>query len=265
MTKDTSKIINSAFNKELKEGHRKSLPKYRQLSETILSLVESGYLEAGDRLPPENVLSNRLPISLGTIQKALRDLVELGVIKRTPKKGTIITGRSREISAIWQFRFIDENENSVFPIFSKVFCLDRVQEAGPWSVFLGNERRYLRIGREIDIDHRFKVISYFYLSDAQFGSIYKLGRKALEGVHLSAVIQRNFGISTIRTNNRVMCSAIPDPICLKLELPSAARGLICQIQGFGPNDKPISLQEVYIPADVQPMEFRELHPTWSSF
>ena len=245
-------------------GGRKKRPKYQQLSETIYSMIEEGILECGDRLPTETAFAKGLPFSLGTIQKALYNLSQLGVIKRTPGSGTIVAERTQEIFALWQFRFIDENESSIFPVFSRVVKVDRIQEKDAWSRFLGNENSYVRIVREIDVDHRFKSISYFYLSDSRFGAIVDLSPADLEGVHLSAVIQRKFGVSTVRTNNRVVCSVFPDQVCTRLNLPSAAIGLICQILGFGPKDRPLFFQQAYIPADVEPMEFRELKPTWTS-
>ena len=227
-------------------------------------MIEDGTLNSGDRLPTETAFAENLPFSLGTIQKSFRNLSELGIVKRTPGSGTVIAGRTHEIFDLWQFRFIDENENSVFPVFSRVINMGRIARKGAWSRFLGNEDSYVRIVREIDIDHRFKAISYFYLSDVQFGEIVDLSPSDLEGVHLSAVIQRKFGASTVRTNNRIACSVIPDQICTRLNLPSAAKGLICQILGYGPKNRPLSFQQAYIPADVEPMEFRELKPAWTS-
>ena len=257
------KISTRLANVDTAVGQKRQ-PKYRQLSEKILTMIDEGVLKPGDRLPAETALARGLPFSLGTIQQALRNLSELGVIKRTQRSGTVITARTQEIFDLWQFRFIDEDENSVFPVFSRVIKLDRIRQRGAWRNFLGDEDSYVRIVREIDVGHLFQSVSYFYLADSQFAPILDLSPTELEGVHLSAVIQRMFGIATVRTNNRVVCSVIPDQICLRLGLPSGAKGLICQILGFGPKDQPLSFQQAYVPADANPMEFRELKPTWSS-
>ena len=235
--------------------------KHRQLSEAILALMEDGDIKPGDRLPTETALASGLPFSLGTIQKALRTLSELGVVNRKAGRGTVFAERSGEIFDLWQFRFVDRDTGQVFPVFSKVTGLERIAQNGPWSDFLGKEDRYVRIAREIDVDHRFKLMNYFYLSDRTFGAMAELEPSALEGVHLSAVIRRMFHVSTIRTKNRVACSTIPDPICLHLNLPSAARGIVCDILGFAPGDQPLSFQQVYVPADADPMEFREMRPS----
>ena len=223
---------------------QKRQPKYRRLSETILSMINEGVLKPGDNLPGETALARGLPFSLGTIQQSLRYLSELGVIKRVQRSGTVI--------------------NTVYPVYSRVIEMDQHDQKGDWSQFLGDDNAYVRIVREIDVGHKFMAISSFYMMASRYAQILQLSPRELEGVHLTAVIQRLFGITTVRTNNRVVCSVVPDQICLRLGLPSGARGLICQVLGYAPNNQPLSFQQVYIPADVDPMEFRELKPTWSS-
>ena len=234
--------------------------KHRLLAEAILELIQDGTLRAGDHLPTEATLAEGLPFSLGTIQKALRNLSELGVVNRKTGTGTVIAERSEEIFDLWQFRFVSDATDSVLPVYSKVMGMEKTHAKGPWSKFLGEEEYYVRITREIDVDHRFKLMNFFYLSDCQFGSILDLGTSAFEGVHLHAVIRQEFGIGTVRTNNRVVCAAFPDPVSLRLELPSAARGIVCDILGFASSDKPLFFQQVYVPAHADPMEFRELRP-----
>ena len=236
------------------------LPKYRQLSEAILKLIEEQTLKPGDLLPAESVLAAHLPFSLGTVQKALRSLSELGAVKRTRRRGTLVSDHTSEIYDLWQFRFVDEHEHTVFPIFSRVLSVDRVSRHGPWSQFLGVEEGYVRVVREIDIDHQFRMHASYFLSFSRCGKILDLNLADLEGVHLSAVVQRMFGVSTVRTKNRVVCTAVPDPVCVRLGLPSAARGLRCDILGYGDDDRPLSFQRTYTPADAPPMEFHETKP-----
>ncbi|MFD1158820.1 GntR family transcriptional regulator [Roseovarius aestuarii] len=234
--------------------------KHRLLADSIMELLEDGTLQAGDHLPTEAALAEGLPFSLGTIQKALRNLSELGVVNRKSRTGTVIAEKTEEIFDLWQFRFVNDATDTLLPVYSKVTEMAKIQTRGPWSEFLGDEDFYVRITREIDVDHRFKLMNFFYLSDRQFGSVLDLGSAAFEGVHLHAVIRQEFGIGTVRTNNRVVCAAFPDPVSLRLDLPSAARGIICDILGFASSDKPLFFQQVYVPAHADPMEFRELRP-----
>ena len=240
---------------------KSELAKHRQLTETILSLIEDGTLKPGDRFPTETALARALPFSVGTIQKSMRNLSELGVVNRRKGRGTLIAEKTGEIFAPWQFRFVNGDQDSILPLFSSITGVEMVERNGAWSDFLGEEESYVRIEREIDVDNRFKFISSFYLSGQKFSPITDSDTAELEGAHLHAVIQRKFGVGTDRTYNRVVCSTIPDPICLRLNLPSGARGLICQILGFTNGDQPLWFQEIHVPADAEPMEFREMRPS----
>jgi DNA-binding transcriptional regulator YhcF (GntR family) len=64
------------------------IPVYRQIIEQVTSLVTSGGLKPGDKLPPERELAIQLGIARGTITKAYEELVRSGVIEVTQGRGS---------------------------------------------------------------------------------------------------------------------------------------------------------------------------------
>ena len=56
------------------------MPKYVLLRDAIVAAVTGGDWPAGTRLPNETEWAASLPVSLGTIQRALRMLVDEGVV-----------------------------------------------------------------------------------------------------------------------------------------------------------------------------------------
>ncbi|MBK8324837.1 MAG: GntR family transcriptional regulator [Betaproteobacteria bacterium] len=69
---------------------RPGLPKYVALRDAVVDAVNTGQWPAGTRLPNEQDLAAHLPIALGTIQRALRLLVEEGIIVRRSGHGTFV-------------------------------------------------------------------------------------------------------------------------------------------------------------------------------
>ena len=69
---------------------RKKLPLYIQIETIIKSKILTGELKEGDRLPPENELSNQFGVSPLTLRQALSSLVGEGLLDRKPGIGTII-------------------------------------------------------------------------------------------------------------------------------------------------------------------------------
>jgi GntR family transcriptional regulator len=65
-------------------------PLYIVAKEEIQNYIDSHKLKAGERLPPENEMTQTLGISRGTLREAMRLLEEKGVVQRRQGVGTII-------------------------------------------------------------------------------------------------------------------------------------------------------------------------------
>jgi GntR family transcriptional regulator len=74
-------------------------PLYAQASEALKDLVQHGGYTAGDRLPSEIELSQRMGISRPTLREALRQLEEDGVIVRRHGVGTFVAAPEPVIEA----------------------------------------------------------------------------------------------------------------------------------------------------------------------
>lgn len=69
-------------------------PIYRVVAEQIATRINSGQLAAGTVLPAEVVLARDFGVSVGTIRRALGELVTNGLLARRRKTGTVVTGRT---------------------------------------------------------------------------------------------------------------------------------------------------------------------------
>lgn len=58
----------------------------------IRSLITSGQLESGDRLPPERKLAEKLGVSRSHVRDAIRKLEFYGILKTLPQSGTVVAG-----------------------------------------------------------------------------------------------------------------------------------------------------------------------------
>ena len=67
---------------------------YAQLADAIASLIETGVIRAGDRLPPERSLADALSVSRGTVVKAFDRLAAAGAVERIQGSGTTVTGNA---------------------------------------------------------------------------------------------------------------------------------------------------------------------------
>ncbi len=235
-------------------------PKYQQVCETLLSMIDTGDLKPGDRVPTETILTESLPVSLGTVQKALNTLTERGVIRRQQGSGTYVADKRISLDDIWHFRFIDDEKNHILPLSAKVLDVKRITESGHWTNFLGKEKYYLRITREIIVNRDFRVISQFYLSGKQFKDLLTCKTEDLEGTLLRDIIRERFGRLTDQIREQVAAKTFPDDVCYWLNLPIQSIGLVCHIMAYSPLQNPLSFQKLFVPANVPLLETREIKP-----
>lgn len=64
----------------------------------VRTLIISGELKPGDKLPPERRLAEKFGISRGPVREAIQKLEFYGILKRQPQSGTVVAGLG--ISAI---------------------------------------------------------------------------------------------------------------------------------------------------------------------
>lgn len=68
------------------------IPLYHQLKTAIRREIEAGRWEPGQKLPTENELIARYRVSKITVRQALRELADLGYIRREQGRGTFVQG-----------------------------------------------------------------------------------------------------------------------------------------------------------------------------
>lgn len=69
------------------------LSRYESVKKHVLTSIESGQYEAGDKLPSENELVKALGVSRMTVNRALRELTEEGHITRRAGMGSFVAMR----------------------------------------------------------------------------------------------------------------------------------------------------------------------------
>ncbi|USZ48782.1 histidine utilization repressor [Halomonas sp. DN3] len=114
-----------------------SRPSYARIKEYLLSEIESGAYVAGDRIPAENALATQFGVSRMTANKAIRDLVQKGLLVRRVGSGTFVSQRKSE-SSLFDIRNIaDEIRLRGGEHSSQIIALKEVAASEEVAIFLG--------------------------------------------------------------------------------------------------------------------------------
>lgn len=245
------------FDRILKESFR--APKYLCLRDALVELIEEGKLTEGTRLPTEQELAAALPVSLGTVQKALRGLVESGELYRRRRLGTFVAGiKPRHHITTPAFTFLRPDGAKVRMVLIRLLKREVLKHEGSWSGVLGTcEAGYLQLIRQDRIDGAFDCYTMIYLRADVAGELATLPTKALEYESvLPLLITQGHSpstaenrISNVRLTKAVARAILPEltespPLCICLETryqDADGRVLAWQVMYIPPNDYQLAL------------------------
>ena len=80
--------------------HNSKTPVYEQIKVQILSLITSGVLSPGDKLPSLRTLAADLSLNFNTIKKVFAQLETDGVIVTVQGKGCVVADTARDNRAV---------------------------------------------------------------------------------------------------------------------------------------------------------------------
>ena len=70
----------------------RNLPLYSQISEKLRSMILSGDLKKGERIPPSSELQQIFSVSAITVENGITALVKEQLLLRRPRLGTYVAG-----------------------------------------------------------------------------------------------------------------------------------------------------------------------------
>jgi GntR family transcriptional regulator len=243
----------------------RGLPKYAQLREALAAAIDHGHWTAGDRLPTEAELVRCTPFSLGTVQRALRALVEEGIVTRAQGSGTFVCDSRQRMEAPWHCRFLDEQGSAFLPVFPELLMRKRVKRRGPWSDYIEADRgEVLLIERRLSIADEFFVYSRLYMNAARFAGLLSKSVKEIEGANLKALIQRDFGLPISHVGQRVLMDRFPGDVCRAIGVPRGTVGMIMECVATARSRINVYYQHLYIPPNARRLVVSDSDVPWHS-
>jgi DNA-binding GntR family transcriptional regulator len=248
----TLRVRLSAFEK--RQPKPITVPKYQRLCEVVMEGLKAGELKPGDKFPPETLLASVLPLSLGTIQKAINILADQQILERTQGRGTFVKEHNK-LDDLWHFRFLADEESQILPVYTNTISVRKTKVINKLSNHqFPNCDSYVRITRHINLNNKFGAIGQYYLDANLCSDLLEEPLSYFDGVHLRDIIYQRFGLSTATVKVYAVSRPLPNAVCKWLGLNQKTTGLVNQIIGLDPSGQAISWQNVFIPPNAPPLE-----------
>ena len=233
-------------------------PKYQRLVEAFSACVISGRFKPGERVPTETTLADQLPVSVGTVQKALARLVQYGLVVRSRRTGTFIAERKSQVNEVFVYRYKDPATGKFMLPFVRTLAVSLDKSSGPWQDAL-DVNRCVRVDRLVWFDQQPPAFSSVYFT-FEHGHIYlDQPLEALNGSSLHRMLIERFNLPTIRMEHSIGCRTLDARACQQLMLPPSTLGMVWDIRDFSLKDTPLLFQRYQLPPGHMPIEIAELY------
>ena len=217
-------------------------PLYKGVQRALMEQLASGDLKPGQLIPSERQLATEYNVSIGTLRKAIDELVENRILIRQQGKGTFVASHDRERLLFYFFHVVPQKGLKSYPLVESVFFHKAVADAEVASrlkIALGAPTFHVRnklslVGAVVSVDDiTIDQARFAKLSPAQFkerpNTIYNLYQEA-------------FGITVVRTDERLRAEAASVDHAKLLSLKVGTPVLTIRRTAFDMRDEPVELR-----------------------
>ncbi len=235
-----------AFITQALKDQDPALPKYAQLHGVLIRAIEQGIVKEGDKLPSEAELTSMSPFSLGTVQKALKSLMDEGIVARKTGVGTIVRHLDQSMKQPLHCRFSTE-DGTYLPVYPKLYDRTAVDAEGPWSKVLGPTAEVFRLDRRIQIGDGFAVVTHFYVDAIKFPIFAHRPFAELHTENFKTLMQEEAQVRISRLEHRLsFCNADAD-VAAQIDVPVGTQILMIKVTARDSFDEAAYYQELFIP------------------
>lgn len=238
-------VLHEYLSRELSSSDGK-LPKYMQLKDALVRAIDTGVVLEGDKLPSEKELSSISLYSLGTVQKAVKSLMDAGLVKRKTGVGTIVRRPVLSMGKPLHARF-SRNGGPFLPIFPRLLNRGFVHEHGPWNDVFGKDAKILRLDRRTMIGDVFAIVNLYYC-DADRNEFF-LTREFddLHTENYKTIVHRETNRRLTRLDHKITFATAPDDIAKLIDVEAGEQLMMIKLTAWDQADEVIYFQVLYIP------------------
>lgn len=123
--------------------HEDQGPRYLWIREQLVQMIIDSRLRGGEALPPEGQLAKHFGVALGTLRKAIDELVTRNIVSRVHGKGLFVASYDARAALRW-FRISNADGSRELARFESLLSV-RVRQSSP------NERIRLQLGPDAKV------------------------------------------------------------------------------------------------------------------
>lgn len=226
-------------------------PVYYRLQSEIKEKIESGKWKPGMMIPPERVFVEENSVSIGTVKKAITNLVNEGFLYRVQGKGTFVTDTELRRNRLRYYRLFKDFKDKETNLEFKILERRKVSGQKPIRQFLKirSNQKLIRIKRIMSCGGQRQIYSVSFLPEKLFKGLESIPVSDLEAQPLYTYLEEHYEVPTI--NNQELISAVgsDDETSVPLGIGKGTPLLMIEMLAFTYKEKPYEYRISYCRTD----------------
>ena len=234
-------------------------PAYFKLQIMIQAEIENGRWSPGQAIPPERALAESHQLSVGTVKKAILNLVNEGYLYRIQGKGTFVAGMTLQPESLRYYRFLEAFSDEEVELQIELIGLKVAKGIEPINSYLNlrMNQNLFEVTRLFYFEAQPMVYCVSYLPHKMFEDLANLPRQKFENIPLYIALEEIYGLPTI--SNSELVSAIPanGTTAKKLGIKKGSPVLLIEMLSYTYKQKPYEYRKSYCLTDKRAI-YREI-------
>lgn len=221
-------------------------PIFKAVKRRMLSALAAGEWKPGEAVPAEPRLAERFGISIGTLRKAIDELVAENVLVRQQGRGTFVATHSRDRMLFLFFNIIRHDGVKEYPHVELVdFRRGRADDETAERLQLAPRAPVFCYRNALRLDGKPVIVDDISVPADLFEGL-TAARLRERGNTIYHLYQHAFGLSVVRTAETVRAVGAPQDVATLLEVPRDSPLLLIRRVAFTLNDRPIEFRRSHV-------------------
>jgi GntR family transcriptional regulator len=235
----------------IKKTSENPTPVYFRLQMELKTQIEEGRWSPGQKIPTERELAKNYELSIGTVKKAILNLVNDGYLYRIQGKGTFVAGTTLRRGSLRYYRLLENFGDKEADLTVKLLDLKQIKGNPVFNKTLKidvNQDLY-EVKRLILCKNKPIIYCISYLPRKSINTLDRFRNSLLENMTLYKLLEEEYSIITVY--NQMLFSTI-DADAGTAELLKVKNGtplLLVDMVSFTYKDTPYELRKSYCITD----------------
>ncbi len=221
-------------------------PLYKEVKIRLTRGLAAGEWKPGQAIPSESRLAAQFNVSIGTIRKAIDDLVADRILLRQQGRGTFVATHTEDRTLFHFFHIAGKDGGRELPVTELLsFRKDRAGDAEVARLGIARGARVFRIENVLRLSGSPVIFDEIAIPAALFPDLDAEIFGKRDGT-IYGLYQASYGINVVRISERLSAGQAPAAVRARLAMRAGTPALVIKRVAYSYNDVPVEYRVSWV-------------------